>query len=79
MWLTVLTLCPLVWSAHNFANRLDPDQAGQNVGPDLDPSCFDTYGIPERIFQKRLILKKINRRQKSMIITQDAKSLCLSD
>ena len=23
-----------------FANRLDPDQARQNVGPDLDPNCW---------------------------------------
>ena len=23
-----------------FANSLDPDQARQNVGPDLDPNCF---------------------------------------
>ena len=23
-----------------FANSLDPDQAGQNVGPDLDPNCL---------------------------------------
>ena len=23
-----------------FANSLDPDQALQNVGPDLDPNCF---------------------------------------
>ena len=22
------------------ANSLDPDQAQQNVGPDLDPNCF---------------------------------------
>ena len=22
-----------------FANSLDPDQARQNVGPDLDPNC----------------------------------------
>ena len=22
-----------------FANSLDPDQAGQNVGPDLDSNC----------------------------------------
>ena len=33
-----------------FANSLDPDQAPQNVGPDLDPNCYDTDGIPERIF-----------------------------
>ena len=25
-----------------FANSLDPDQAGQNIGPDLNPICFDT-------------------------------------
>ena len=24
----------------NFANSLDPDQAQQNVGPDLDPNCL---------------------------------------
>ena len=23
----------------SFANSLDPDQARQNVGPDLDPNC----------------------------------------
>ena len=23
-----------------YANSLDPDQARQNVGPDLDPNCF---------------------------------------
>ena len=23
-----------------FANSLDPDQARQNVGPDLDPNCW---------------------------------------
>ena len=23
-----------------FANSLDPDQAGQNIGPDLDPNRF---------------------------------------
>ena len=29
-----------------FANNLEPDQAQQNIGPDLD-------GIPERIVRKR--------------------------
>ena len=24
----------------NFANSLDPEQARQNVGPDLDANCF---------------------------------------
>ena len=26
-----------------FANSLDPDQAGQTVLPDLDPSCLKLY------------------------------------
>ena len=32
-----LTLCPLCLLI-TFANSLDPDQDGQNVGPDLDPN-----------------------------------------
>ena len=36
----ILALCVLVSSADNFANSLDPDQARQNVGPDLDPNCL---------------------------------------
>ena len=34
-----------------IANSLDPDQAPQNVGPDLDPSSLAV--IPEIIFEKR--------------------------
>ena len=30
-----------------FANSLDPDQARQNVGHDLDPKLFDSDGIPK--------------------------------
>ena len=32
-----------------FANSLDPDQAQQNVGPDLDPNCFDTLIVLKTI------------------------------
>ena len=28
-----------------FANSLDPNQAQQNVGPDLDPNCLTPSGI----------------------------------
>ena len=35
----VLTLYLLVFLLINFANNLDPDQARQNVGSDLDPNC----------------------------------------
>ena len=33
-------ICILVSSADNLASSLDPDQAQQNVGPDLDPNCL---------------------------------------
>ena len=35
-----LTLFPIFILLITFANRLDPDQARQNVGPDLDPNCL---------------------------------------
>ena len=33
------------------ANSLDPDQARQNVGLDLNPNCH-SESIPKRIYQK---------------------------
>ena len=39
-----------------FANSLNPDQAGQNIRPDLDPNCLlFCDGIPERFFLIKLI------------------------
>ena len=35
LYLTLFPLCLLI----TFANSFDPDQAGQNVEPDLDPNC----------------------------------------
>ena len=32
--------CLLITFANCFANSLDPDQARQNVGPELDPNCL---------------------------------------
>ena len=29
----------------NFANSLDPDQARQDVKPDLDPNCLTPYSV----------------------------------
>ena len=34
------TLYLPVMTVDDFANSLDPDQARQNVGPDLDPNCL---------------------------------------
>ena len=36
----------------NFANSLDPDQAGQNIGPDLDPNSFETLMVFRKEFLK---------------------------
>ena len=33
-------ICLEVSSADNLCKQLDPDQARQNVGPDLDPKCL---------------------------------------
>ena len=41
-----------------IANSLDPDQDPENVGPDLDPNCLSLTH-----FLKKLILKKVSRRQ----------------
>ena len=37
MGTVTLSFCRLLIT---FANSLDPDQDGQNVGPDLDTNCF---------------------------------------
>ena len=47
-----------------FANSLDPDQARQNVGPDLDPSCLTLWWYSWKNFLKKLILKKVSKWQK---------------
>ena len=58
-----------------FANRLDSDQARQNIGPDLDLNCFTLCDvIPEKKIRKMLILKKVSRQQKSVKIHQEVKS-----
>ena len=61
-----------------FANSLDPDQARQNVGPDLDPNCLTLWWYSWKIFLKKLILKKIHRQQKSMQNYPACKELSLS-
>ena len=61
----LLTFCLLVSSAvtFNFVNRLDTDQARRFVGPDLSPNCLTRWCYCWKNFSKKLILKKISRRQ----------------
>ena len=37
-----------------FANSLDPDQAQQSVGPDLDPNCLTLWCYSWKSFLKKL-------------------------
>ena len=61
------------------ANSLDPDQARQNVGPDLDPNCLTLWWYSWKFFLKKIKLKKKNNKKKytddkkACKITQHAK------
>ena len=41
-----------------FANSLDPDQDRQDVGPDLDSSCFTLIMFLKEFFGEKLFYKK---------------------
>ena len=49
-----------------FANSLDPDQARQNVGPDLDPKLFDTLMVFPKEFFKKVDFEKNQQTTKNM-------------
>ena len=52
-----------------FANSLDPDQAGQNIGPDLDLFCLTLM-----LFQNKYFENYLQRTKNSWKITHHAKS-----
>ena len=54
-----------------FSYSLNPDQAIQNIGPDLDPKCF-TLHVPAERFLENFILNKSTDDKKSWKITQQA-------
>ena len=47
----------VVSSADNLCNRLDPDHAGQDVKPDLDPNCVTLMIFLKEILKKNLTAK----------------------
>ena len=52
------------------ASSLEPDQARQNVGPDLDPKLLDTLlAFPKESFEE-LILNTLADNKKTCKITQ---------
>ena len=56
-----------------LANRLSPDQAGQNIKPSSDPNCFDILSVFLAEMFKSSWFWKISRLQKSMQIYQEKK------
>ena len=44
-----------------FANSLDPDQARQNVGPDLDPNCYNLMVLKKNPAFKELNMAQYNK------------------
>ena len=49
-----------------FVNSLEPDQARQHIGPDLDPNCLTLMVFLKEIIEKVDFEKKISKRQKGM-------------
>ena len=43
-------------------NSFDPDQARQNVGPNLDPNCLTHWWYSWKNFSKQIVFLKISRR-----------------
>ena len=64
VWSPILTLNSFPTSGYfchlliTFANSLDPDQARQNVGPDLDPNCLTLWWYSWKICFVNVTLKK---------------------
>ena len=61
-----ITLRLLVSLLITFANSLDPDQARQNVGPDLDPNCLTLMVFLKEFFEKDDFEKKYQQMSKHM-------------
>ena len=59
-----------------FSYSLNPDQARQNIGPDLDLKCFTLHVLAER-FLENFILNKSTDDKKSWKITQHADEFML--
>ena len=57
-----------------FANSLDPDQDGQNVGSDLDPNRLTLMLFLKEFFEKVNFENSQQTTTKARNITQDASS-----
>ena len=62
----LITPCLLVLSSDNLCKHLDPDQARQNVGPNLDPNCLTLMIFSKEYFAEVDFEKKPAEDNKSM-------------
>ena len=82
IWAFTACICPKtgfhvaqsILPALAFANSLDPDQARQNIGTDLDPHCLTLMIFLKDLFEKVNLKKKSTDDKKACKITQHAKS-----
>ena len=54
---------------------MDPDQAQQNVGPDLDPNCLTLLWYSQKNYFEKKNIIEISDDKKAFKITQYAKGL----
>ena len=57
-----------------FANSLDPEQARQNIRPDLDQNCLKLWGSCPKQFFEKVDFEKKSRQQKKYAKYPEAKS-----
>ena len=57
-----------------FANSLDPDQARQNVGPDLDANCLTLMVFLKDFFENVNFEEKENQQTTAHTISEHAMS-----
>ena len=69
-------LYPTPCLLRTFSNNLDPDQAQQDIKPDLDPNCLTLRVFLKEVF-KNAFVEKIIRQQKILKIFQLAKTKLL--
>ena len=59
LFVNSLPVSGILSSADNLCNSLEPDQARQDVRPDLDPNCLTLIVFLKELFEK-LFFKKIS-------------------
>ena len=51
-----------------MSNSLDPDQAQQNVGPDLYPKCLQMLSVDKKLFASIIYITAASKERVNFII-----------